>query len=371
MWDNRQLEQLISKEMDSRNSLPVPASTDASLRDLLVFHNVARALTSSLDRDAILRAIMQQMEQFFKPETWSLLLVDEARRDLYYAVAVGHTKDEICDLRVPIGDGLAGWVAKHGESLIVPEVSQDPRFDPRFTPVAEANAAPARRIRSAICMPLRSRQRTLGVIQLFNCRFDTLTDYTISFLHVLCDYAAIAIDNARAVERIQELTITDDCTGLYNVRHLYRLLEKWMDEAERDRTPFSLIFIDLDHFKFVNDQHGHLVGSHLLKEVGETLRDNLRKRDLVFRYGGDEFVAMLPATDKEAAEYVAQRLWKGLRERRFGNVLGLQIRASFGVATWPEDGNSVHEIIRSADSMMYLVKGATRDNIAVAGKGLI
>src|SRR6201988_2506221 len=105
MWDNRQLEQLISKEMDSRNSLPVPASTDASLRDLLVFHNVARALTSSLDRDAILRAIMQQMEQFFKPETWSLLLVDEARKELYYAVAVGHAEAELRDLRVPLGHG--------------------------------------------------------------------------------------------------------------------------------------------------------------------------------------------------------------------------------------------------------------------------
>jgi diguanylate cyclase (GGDEF)-like protein len=350
---------------------PIPASTDASLRDLLVFHNVARALTSSLDRDAILRTIMQQMEQFFKPETWSLLLVDEARRDLYYAVAIGHTKDELRDLRVPIGHGLAGWVAEHGESLIVPEVSQDSRFDPRFAPLERNAAAPAIRIRSAICMPLRSRERTLGVIQLFNCRLDALTDYTISFLHVLCDYAAIAIDNARAVERIQELTITDDCTGLFNVRHLYHVLDKRLDEADRDHTPFSLIFIDLDHFKHVNDQHGHLIGSHLLKEVGETLRANLRKRDIVFRYGGDEFVVMLPSTDKRAAQHVSERLWKGVREHRFANVLALEVRASFGVATWPEDGRSVHEIIRAADTMMYLVKGATRDNIAIAGKGLI
>lgn len=354
--------------MEPPTSIPVPASTDVRLRDLLVFHNVARALTSSLDRDAILRAIMQQMEQFFKPETWSLLLVDEARHDLYYGVAVGYTKEELRDLRVPIGHGLAGWVAEHGESLIVPEVSEDPRF----TPTAEKDsAARGIRIRSAICMPLRSRERTLGVIQLFNCRLDALTDYTISFLHVLCDYAAIAIDNARAVERIQELTITDDCTGLYNVRHLYHVLEKRLDEADRDRSPFSLVFIDLDHFKYVNDRHGHLVGSHLLREVGETLRANLRKRDIVFRYGGDEFVTMLRGSDKRAAQHVAQRLWKGLRERRFGNVLALEVRASLGVATWPEDGTTVHEIIRAADSMMYLVKGASRDNIAVAGKGLV
>lgn len=353
---------------------PMPTSTDPSLRDLLVFHNVARALTSSLDRDEILRAIMQQMEQFFKPETWSLLLMDEAQHDLYYAVALGHTEEELRDMRVPLGHGLAGWVAEHGESLIVPEVSEDPRFDARFAPSGKNSAVSTVRIRSAICMPLRSHQRTLGVIQLFNCRLDTLTDYTISFLHVLCDYAAIAIDNAHHVERIQELTITDDCTGLYNVRHLYHVLEALVEGPEgggQNAAAFSLIFIDLDHFKQVNDRHGHLVGSHLLKEVGETLRASLRKQDMVFRYGGDEFVAMLPGADKRGAQYVAERLIKGLRERKFGNVLGLEVRASFGVATWPEDGRTVHQIIRSADAMMYLVKSATRDNIAIAGKGLI
>jgi diguanylate cyclase (GGDEF)-like protein len=363
--------------MKNAGSIPDPASypslaTDSNLRDLLVFHNVARALTSSLDRDAILRAIMQQMEKFFKPETWSLLLMDDARNELYYAVAVGYTSTDLRDLRVPMGHGLAGWVAQHGESLIVPEVNKDPRFDPRFAPLAEEVAATSSfRIRSAICMPLRSRNRTLGVIQLFNCRLDTLTDYTISFLHVLCDYAAIAIDNARAVERIQELTITDDCTGLYNVRHLYRVLEEYTDPTNRSSSPFSMIFIDIDHFKDVNDRHGHLVGSHILREVGQTLRAGLRRQDIVFRYGGDEFVIMLPGAGKRAAQLVAERILKNMRERRFGNVLSLEIRASFGVATWPEDGATVHEIIRSADTMMYLVKGTTRDNVAVAGKGLI
>lgn len=349
-----------------------PLAADTKLHDLLVFHNVARALTSSLDRDTILRAIMQQMEQFFKPETWSLLLVDESKNDLYYAVAVGYASVDLRDMRVPVGHGLAGWVAEHGESLIVPEVSEDPRFDPKFAPLADQAAATSGfRIRSAICMPLRSRNRTLGVIQLFNCQLDTLTDYTISFLHVLCDYTAIAIDNARAVERIQELTITDDCTGLYNVRHLYSVLEEYSDAAKHGSTPFSLIFIDIDHFKSINDQHGHLVGSHILKEVGQTLRAGLRRQDMVFRYGGDEFVIVLPGAGKRAAQNVAERILKNMRDQRFGNVLGLEIRASFGVATWPEDGGTVHEIIRSADTMMYLVKGTTRNNVAIAGKGML
>ena len=345
---------------------------DPNLRDLLVFHNVARALTSSLDRDAILRAIMQQMEQFFKPETWSLLLLDEPRKELYYAVAVGHTESDLAQLRVPIGRGLAGWVAAHGESLIVPEVSQDPRFDANFSG-GRTDAGRPTRVRSAICMPLRSRLRTLGVIELLNCRLDTLSDYTISFLHVLCDYAAIAIENARAMERIQELTITDETTGLFNVRHLYRQLESEIERARRFKSQFSLIFIDLDYFKQINDEFGHLVGSRVLAEVGQSLKSIVREVDSVYRYGGDEFIVLLPETGKVGARKTAEHLLASLRTMRFAKTDGLklEVRASFGVATYPEDGHSVHEVIRAADTMMYLVKGSTRNNVAVAGMGMI
>jgi len=193
-------------------------------KDLRVFHDVARALTSSLDLDSILGAIMQQMEQFFEPESWSLLIVDEEQQNLYYAVAAGKSSGDR-NLRVDLGEGIAGWVAQHGESVIVSEPGNDPRFatlDGAVSPV-----------RSAICIPLRSRDRTLGVIELLNYRADTLTDETMAFLRVLCDYAAIAIQNVRAVERIQELTITDDCTGLFNSRHLFSVTESELERSRR------------------------------------------------------------------------------------------------------------------------------------------
>ncbi|MFT4114662.1 diguanylate cyclase [Silvibacterium sp.] len=352
-----------------------PASPESSLRDLQVFHSVARALTSSLDRDTILRTIMRQMEQFFEPETWSLLLVDEQQqRELFYAVAGGTMADgpleaKLREVRIPIGQGFAGWVAEHGESLIVPEVEDG---DDRFLYLA-AQASGGRPVRSAIWMPLRSRKETLGVIELINCRAETLSDYTISFLHVLCDYAAIAIDNARAVERIQELTITDDCTGLYNLRHLYRQMDSEIERARRFGSVFSLIFIDLDHFKEVNDRYGHLVGSQLLAEVGQAMRSQVRGVDSVYRYGGDEFTVLLPESNKDAARETAMRLNQFLREKHFpmSDGLKLTVRASMGVSTYPEDGTTAQAIIRAADQMMYLVKGLTRDNIAVAGMGML
>jgi diguanylate cyclase (GGDEF)-like protein len=331
-------------------------------KDLRVFHDVARALTSSLDLDSILGAIMQQMEQFFEPESWSLLIVDEQEQNLYYAVAAGKSSGDR-NLRVDMGEGIAGWVAQHGEPVIV----SDPGNDPRFAAYTGSS------VRSAICIPLRSRNRTLGVIELLNYRVSSLTDQTMAFLRILCDFAAIAIQNVRAVERIQELTITDDCTGLFNSRHLFSVTESELERSRRFNLPFSLIFIDLDHFKRVNDLYGHLTGSRLLAEIASTIKHNVRGIDSAFRYGGDEFIVLLPQTGKDAALEVTQRLLHSLRETRYllSEGLELQMMASFGIASYPEDGNSIQEIIGAADEMMYLVKNSARGNIAVAHRGFI
>jgi len=337
------------------------------MQEISIFHDVAKALTSSLNLDSILQTIMDKMAEFFRPDTWSLLMVDEQKDELYFAIAVGPAADTLKTLRLKVGEGIAGWVAKHGESLLVPDVYTDPRFAKRIDEMTKWQT------RSIICLPLRSKHRVLGVIQLINCGMDSFGDSEMFFLHALCDYAAIAIDNARAVEKIQELTITDDCTGLYNARHLYKTLEAEVYRSARFGYEFSVVFIDLDHFKLVNDTHGHLIGSKLLAEVGFRVKAHLRLIDYAFRYGGDEFVLLLPQTGKDAAMIVARRLQAVLRNTAFleDDNLNLSVRASMGVATYPEDAKSAHEIIRQADEMMYMVKNSTRDNIAVAQHGLL
>ena len=330
-------------------------ATRIPLEDLLVFHQVARSLTSSFDLEKILRTIMEHMERFVEAELWTLLMLDEARQELYYAIAAGREEASLRDLRVKVGEGVAGWVVEHGETLLVPEAENDPR-------VKKEHAAKHSMVRSVIALPLRGRKGTQGVIEIFNPRAEQLTDYTIAFLHILADHAAIAIENAHDVARIQQLTITDDCTKLYNVRHLYEVLGRELERCGRLKMPVSLAFLDLDHFKLVNDEHGHLVGSELLALAGERLQELSGNEDWCFRYGGDEFVLLMPETGAEAALMQATTLLSALAgtEFKMKNGLKLRVNASVGVATAPNDGTSVHAVIGVADTRMYWVKANGR-----------
>src|SRR5712675_1638791 len=336
--------------------------------ELAIFQELGKALTSSLQLDQVLRTIMEKIDEFLRPDNWSLLLLDEAKQELYFELAVGKASQALKEVGIKMGQGIAGWVAENGEAVVVPDTSKDTRF---FDKVDEKTKMETQ---SIVAVPVRFRDTCLGVIELINCfgpeGFDARD---LNLLEALADFAAIALENARHVKRIHELTIKDDCTSLYNARHMSFILETEIYRSQRYDYEFSIVFIDLDHFKQVNDTHGHLIGSKLLAEIGNALKEHCRLIDFAFRYGGDEFVILLPQTSKENALNVARRLHKLVRERVWLVPEGLNIKLtpSVGVASYPVDSRSKEGLLHLADEAMYLVKNTKRDSVAAANMGIL
>jgi diguanylate cyclase (GGDEF)-like protein len=336
--------------------------------EVAVFQELGKALTSSLQLDQVLRTIMEKIDEFLRPDNWSLLLLDEAKQELYFELAVGKASQALKDVRIRLGQGIGGWVAQHGEVVIVPDTSKDTRF---FGKVDEKTKMETR---SIVAVPVKFRDTCLGVIELINCVGpDGFDPRDLKLLEALSDFAAIALENARHVKRIHELTIKDDCTSLYNARHMGFILDTEIYRSQRYNYEFSIVFIDLDHFKQVNDTHGHLVGSRLLAEMGDALKTNCRLIDFAFRYGGDEFVILLPQTSKDNAIKVARRLHRLIRETVWLTNEGLNIRItpSVGLAAYPADSKTKEGLLHLADESMYLVKNTNRDNVAVANVGIL
>jgi diguanylate cyclase (GGDEF)-like protein len=350
--------------MDSREEV---AELKRQVERLSLFHEVGKTLASTLDLQKILQTIMEKISDFLQPDTWSLLMLDENTQELYFEIAIGAGANKLKDVRLKMGEGIAGWVAKNGEPLLVDDVKKDPRFTQKYDELTQTDT------RSVVCVPIKGREKVLGVIELINClNKESFRKEDIPILKNLADYAAIALENARYVQRIHELTITDDCTALYNARHLHFVLDAEIYRSNRYNYEFSVIFIDLDHFKQVNDTYGHLVGSKLLWMIGDLIKGHLRLIDYAFRYGGDEFVVLLPQTSKENALMVVRRVKDLLNSTVFftEEALNIKVTASFGLASFPSDARTRKEILRMADEAMYLVKNTTRNNIALAGEGI-
>ncbi|MEZ4272156.1 MAG: sensor domain-containing diguanylate cyclase [Myxococcota bacterium] len=331
----------------------------------LALTEVGKVLTSKLELNEVLSTVMEALSQLLRPKNWSLLLVDKEANDLYFGIVVGEARQSISTMRLAMGEGIAGWVAQSGKPVICAKASEDPRFSSRM------DAASSFQTASIAAVPLVCRGETLGVIELVKPS-DEPNPYSVEDLQILqpfADFTAIAIDNARAFERIQELTIRDDWTGLYNARFLATYLEHELARAERYDSSVCIIFLDLDHFKVVNDSHGHAIGSNALKAVGEILQNLIRKFDRAIRYGGDEFVLVLPQTDKAAGLQLAERV----REELNSSAINLgehqvKITASIGVACRPENGHTADALLEAADHAMYAAKAGGRNAVVDASK---
>ncbi|MCB0327769.1 MAG: sensor domain-containing diguanylate cyclase [Bdellovibrionales bacterium] len=316
---------------------------------------LGRAMTSSINGEDLYRTMLKKISDLLKPSSWALLLYDEHRKQLYYEMIVNDPQVDR-EKFLALGEGIPGWVAKHQTSVF---------FQPHQPCILPPELTQYER-RSFLCVPLSSKGLFQGLIHLHRDSKDKpFTASDLTQLEELAQFMAIGIENYRHIQRIEELTIKDDLTQLYNSRYLHHVLDREIDLSKRYKREFSVIFFDLDHFKSVNDLHGHVYGSELLKEVGKIVDDNIRSTDYAARYGGDEFVIILPETPKSEGIELAERLRSVIEKNQFLSEKNKDIRftASFGVATFPNDAHEKDQIIQMADDAMYSAKKISRNRV--------
>jgi len=228
---------------------------------------------------------------------------------------------------------------------------------------------PGGRIAGRSAVPLRCRGRLVGVVALCaRGRSPRLPSRDVRVAASLLEPLAVALDAALLLKKSEELSVTDDLTHLYNVRYQNAALRREVSRSRRYRIPVSVIFLDLDGFKTVNDRHGHLWGSRTLVEVGAVLRSVVREIDVVSRFGGDEFTVILPQTGAAGAKVIAERLRQRIASTVFLRAHGLEVRltASLGIAAYPDHGRTEEDLVSRADQAMYVAKEAGKNRVQTA-----
>ena len=331
-------------------------------KELSYFIHVGKALTSTLEFKKVLRVIMGTAQQMVRCRSWSLLLLDEQKDELYFELVKGISLKSVKGVRYKMGEGPVGSVAETGLPLLITDFSNQKHF-------RRNEFFPHLKVESVLCVPIISKRRVIGIIQMIN-RLDQkpFEENDLRLLLKLVDQAALAIERSYLYQKMSDLATTDDLTHLYNFRYLDQVLEVEIRRCRRYRSTVSLIFLDMDHFKLVNDQYGHLMGSQVLIEVANLLIKSLRDVDIIARYGGDEFVVILPETDVETTHRITHRVRNAIRGYEFLKKEGLSIHlsASFGIAGFPEHAKNKTDLIRLADQAMYKAKVMGRDKVFLA-----
>jgi diguanylate cyclase (GGDEF)-like protein len=343
----------------TKPAAPISADPSDTLRTCV---EVGKLLTSTLNLKNVLELIMLKVSQLIRAQHWSLLLKNEESGALTFEIVVGISKQLFSGLHLLPGEGIAPHVAETGRAVFIPDVDDSSLFNKKV------DLHTGFITRSIICLPLMIRGKCLGVIEIVNAEdMKIFESEDFPILTILADYAAIAIENSRYVDKIKKMSITDEYTGLYNARYLHQILDEFFTKTDRE-TPLAVIFADIDNFKSIVDTYGHLLGTGLLRELGETMSHHLSDRDVLIKYGGDEYIILLPGRSKTEATELSEKILRAIREKTYlaSEPVPAKITASFGIATYPEDGEAKKELLISADNALFTIKNSTKNSIGLA-----
>ena len=347
--------QALAIERLRRERAEAMASLELRVRQLEVLQSMGRDLTASLELTAILPKLLQAALTLTGADSGSLFLLDQPGATLRRLAARDPADSAARVVNELSSDKVADYVVRTGK----PRLYQPP-------PTASLQGIPEN---PALYTPLRLREQLLGVLaverRLRNWPF---AESDVGPLTILADYASVAIVNARLFAAVQLAAITDSLTGLFNRRHFLLLAQREFQRTQRFRRPLSAVMLDIDHFKQVNDTHGHATGDQVIAEVARRILASVRNIDIVGRYGGEEFVLLLPETALAGAGLLGERLRHNIGGTPIATVAGpLPITASFGVAALEPAVPDVEALISRADAALYAAKQAGRNRVAAYG----
>lgn len=336
------------------------------VRELDLLNQIANYISAGLSFEETLNHIADGIKKLIDYHSGRIYLVDRSRQVLVPTVIRYETKEYpypytqfVKKIEMKMGEGLTGWVAQTGQPVVVGDAEHHPR-------VKHIPGAPYRD-ESLLAVPLVSDGKVMGVIALAKLGLNQFGPNELRLLTILANQAAIAIENARLYEETKHLTNIDPLTGLYNSRYFYDTLEKEIAKAHRYGGIVSLVMMDVDNFKWCNDNFGHQVGDAVLSELGQILLGLSRKADTAVRYGGEEFAIILPHTPRKGAVTQAERIRSKVETYPFyfgEAALKDRITITAGVAACPEDGKAPKTLLHSADMALYQAKAAGKNKVA-------
>ncbi len=307
--------------------------------------------------------ILKRSTEIVKAEQASLMILDEATQELTIKACKGMPENILKNIRVS-PEGVAGKVIREGKPLLVEDIEKDSR--------TRQKKRMRYRTKSFVSIPLVLNDRSIGVINISDkVTGEIFNQDDLKVLKIFASQAVIALERTQLYERSKEMEqvlITDHLTGLLNRRYFFERTTEEIARAQRHSHPLSLMMIDVDDFKWYNDQNGHLAGDDALRNVTAVIRDTVRNIDFVARYGGEEFTVVLPQTFKEEAMIIGERLRKEVESFYFpyeeNQPLG-NFTISIGLATYPEDARNLKGLIDAADKALYGAKDIGKNQLRI------
>lgn len=330
-------------------------------QNLALLQRASQTVTATLDLNQVIEQLLRVVVELVQADGGSVWLWSsekEGRLDCLSILRQSNIQ-EPASAGLAFSEELIGWVAKQGRPLLVNDVQNDARFP------SQSDLSVGAPITNVIAVPIQFREVTKGALMVSNKKEGNFDENDLFLTQTLASNAAIAIENARLFTDVQRLSIIDDLTGLYSRRHFLTLADHEFQRAIRSGHDFVALMIDIDHFKQINDKYGHLAGDKVLKMLAEGLRTSLRSMDIIGRYGGEEFVILLPETNLSTAKHIADRMRTHIENSSYETEQGtITITISVGLAAYSSNSKDLESMLTHADKALYISKAAGRNRVS-------